>query len=107
LKAYGIGFHQGKYEALVQIRPVKVWRDADKDMEFDETKIDEGLFGINIHKAGADSTYVENWSEGCQVFKTLADFDEFMTIMRKARDAGFTQFTYTLINSKDILTQNS
>ncbi len=60
------------------------------------------MFGINIHKAGADSTYVENWSEGCQVFKKSADFDAFMAICRKARDKHGNSFTYTLIESADI-----
>ena len=60
-------------------------------------------FGINIHKAGADSTYVENWSEGCQVFKKSADFEEFMTIVRKSKDIHGNSFTYTLIESSDIV----
>ena len=58
--SHALGLHQGKYEALKQAKPVKVWRDKNKDMIFDETKIDEGVFGINIHKAGKDSTWVEN-----------------------------------------------
>ncbi len=65
-------------------------------------RLPEGVFGINIHKAGADSTYVENWSEGCQVFKKSADFEEFMKICRKAKDIHGNRFTYTLIESKDI-----
>jgi hypothetical protein len=97
-----IGLHQGKYEALKQAKPVKVFRDANKDMNFDENKVTEGVFGINIHKAGADSTYVENWSEGCQVFKKEADFNQFMEICRKSRDIHGNGFTYTLIESKDI-----
>ena len=100
--SHGIGLHQGKYEALKQAKNVKVYRDANKDLNYDETKIQEGVFGINIHKAGADSTYVENWSEGCQVFKKAADFEEFMTIVRKARDIHGNSFTYTLIESSDI-----
>jgi len=100
--AYTLGLHQGKYEALRQQKPVKVYRDANRDMNYDETKIQEGIFGINIHKAGADSTYVENWSEGCQVFKRAADFEEFMTIIRKAGSIYGKSFTYTLIESKDI-----
>ena len=100
--SHGIGLHQGKYEALKQAKNVKVYRDANKDLNYDETKIQEGVFGINIHKAGADSTYVENWSEGCQVFKKAADFEEFMTIVRKARDIHGNSFTYTLIESTDI-----
>jgi hypothetical protein len=100
--SHNIGLHQGKYEALRQAKNVKVYRDANKDLNYDENKIAEGVFGINIHKAGADSTYVENWSEGCQVFKKSADFEEFMKICRKARDTHGNSFTYTLIESSDI-----
>jgi hypothetical protein len=67
-----------------------------------ENKTQEGVFGINIHKAGVDSTFVENWSEGCQVFKKSADFDAFMAIVRIARDIHGNSFTYTLIESSDI-----
>lgn len=97
-----LGLHQGKYEALRQKDKVKVYRDPNRDMKFDENKIQEGVFGINIHKAGADSTYVENWSEGCQVFKRAKDFEEFMAVMRKAKDVHGNSFTYTLIESADI-----
>jgi hypothetical protein len=100
--SHGIGLHQGKYEALKQSKSVKVYRDANKDMKYDENKIAEGVFGINIHKAGTDSTYVENWSEGCQVFKKSADFESFMSIIRKSRDIHGNSFTYTLIESSDI-----
>ena len=101
--SHTIRLHQGKYEALGQAKNVKVYRDANRDMVYDEKLIQEGVFGINIHKAGADSTYVENWSEGCQVFKKAKDFEEFMAICRKARDIHGNSFTYTLIESKDIL----
>jgi hypothetical protein len=100
--SHTIRLHQGKYEALGQAKNVKVYRDANKDMKYDEIKIEEGVFGINIHKAGVDSTYVENWSEGCQVFKKSKDFEEFMKICRKARDIHGNSFTYTLIESSDI-----
>lgn len=100
--SHTLGLHQGKYEALKQQKPVKVYRDANKDLTYDENKIQEGIFGINIHKAGADSTYVENWSEGCQVFKKSADFETFMAICRKAGAIHGKSFTYTLIESKDI-----
>jgi len=101
--SHSVGLHQGKYEALRQAKPVKVYRDANKDMTYDESKIQEGIFGINIHKAGADSTYVENWSEGCQVFKKSADFEAFMVIIRKAVKIHGNNFTYTLIESTDIV----
>ena len=100
--SHALGLHQGKYEALKQAKPVKVYRDANKDMTYDESKIQEGIFGINIHKAGVDSTYVENWSEGCQVFKKAADFEAFMVIAREAAKVHGPSFTYTLIESLDI-----
>ena len=100
--SHTLGLHQGKYEALTQQKPVKVYRDADKDLEYDENKTQEGIFGINIHKAGPSSTYVENWSEGCQVFKRAKDFEEFMKICRNAAKVHGASFTYTLIKSSDI-----
>lgn len=99
-----IGLHQGKYEALRQQKPVKVWRDKNKDMTFDETITQEGLFGINIHRSNpkTESQYVENWSEGCQVFKRVKDFNQFMEICNKAKAIHGNSFTYTLLNSSDI-----
>lgn len=101
-KSHMLGLHQGKYLALKQQSPVKVYRDANRDDVYDENKIQEGVFGINIHKAGANSTWVENWSEGCQVFKRTADFDEFLAICKKASEIHGNNFTYTLLESKDI-----
>lgn len=103
--AYQIGLHQGKYEALVQRKPVKVYRDANKDLKFDETKIEEGLFGINIHRSSPTgiSTVIEGWSAGCQVFSNIRDFRQFMQIMNRAKDVFGNNFTYTLIESKDIV----
>ena len=95
--------HQGKYDALCQRNGnVTVWRDANKDLVFEETTKDTGMFGINIHKAGQDSTWVENWSEGCQVFKRVKDFDVFMSICKKASKVWGNKFSYTLIESTDI-----
>jgi len=102
--SHTIGLHQGKYEALRQHRPVKVFRDANKDMTFDENVIDVGIFGINIHRSNpkTESTYVENWSEGCQVFKRVKDFDLFMSICNKAKVIHGNSFSYTLLTSGDI-----
>lgn len=98
-----IGLHQGKYEALRQQKPVKVYRDKDKDMEYDFVDEDTGIFGINIHRSNpkTESTYVENWSEGCQVFKKVNQFNTFMDICRLARNIHGNSFTYTLLTSDD------
>jgi hypothetical protein len=102
--AYQIGLHQGKYEALVQRGPVQVFRDANKDMKFDTPLIDEGLFGINIHRSSPTgvSTLVDGWSAGCQVFASIGDFRRFMQLMKNAEAIFGNKFSYTLIESKDI-----
>ena len=100
---WSIDKHQGKYDALCQrLAKVKVYRDNDFDLEYDEDKITEGMYGINIHKSGQDSTWVENWSAGCQVFKRVKDFDVFMSICKKAAKIHGNSFTYTLLESNDI-----
>jgi hypothetical protein len=104
--SHQIGLHQGKYEALTQRRPVKVYRDRNRDLKYDldPSKIDEGLFGINIHRASATgtSTLVDGWSAGCQVFASNGDFSHFMNVIRHARTRWGNTFTYTLIESRDI-----
>lgn len=98
-----IGLHRGKYEALRQKGKVTVWRDNNKDLTFDEVTEDTGYFGINIHRSNAttESEYVESWSAGCQVFKRVKDFNEFMSICREARKVFGNSFTYTLLESTD------
>lgn len=99
--------HQGKYDALCQDKAVKVFRDKNKDMKFDmdPKTIHEGVFGINIHRSNptTESTFVENWSEGCTVFKRVKDFNQFMSICYKASTIHGNRFTYTVLESKDII----
>ena len=106
--SHKVGLHQGKYEALRQQKPVQVYRDDNKDGKYDllEENVQEGIFGINIHRAtaktGGTSTRVDKWSAGCQVIASNNDFKEFMEICNKAKDVWGNSFTYTLIESNDI-----
>lgn len=100
-----IGKHQGKYEALVQRRPVTVHRDADKDGRIDlSAGTETGLFGINLHRAREDgrSMQVDRWSAGCQVVAKSQDFDILMAVVRRARTQWPNYFSYTLINESDL-----
>lgn len=103
--SHQIGLHQGKYEALVQRGKMKVYRDDDQDSEhdFDPETIQEGTFGINIHRSSArgQSTKVGKWSAGCQVFANLSEFEIFMSICRKAKKVWGNSFTYTLLDEAD------
>jgi len=103
---YKVDLHSSKYPALCQrLGPVSVYRDNNRDenRELDSSTIQTGYFGINIHKAGWNSEYVNNWSAGCQVFKRFKDFDEFMDIVNKSRSIFGNKFTYTLITKEDLI----
>lgn len=102
---YKLDLHAGKYLALCQrLGPVQVYRDNDKDDKYDldPSTIDEGMFGINIHKAGLNSTEVNGWSAGCQVFKRYNDYKDFLYVCKTASKIFGNKFTYTLINKSDI-----
>jgi len=107
--SHKLRLHGGKYLALGQKKEVTVYRDRNKDDRYDlnESTTTTGLFGINIHRAtaleGKTSTYVDKWSAGCQVIASNDDWKKFLAICEKARDIHGNSFSYTLINSKDII----
>jgi hypothetical protein len=49
-----------------QIKPIKIYRDGNKDGVIDTNITQNGLFGINFHQAGLGN-FIDNWSAGCQV----------------------------------------
>lgn len=49
-----------------QIKPIKIYRDGNKDGVIDTKTTQTGLFGINFHQAGLGN-FIDNWSAGCQV----------------------------------------
>tara|TARA_R100001377_G_C3166597_1_gene101541 strand:+ start:97 stop:708 length:612 start_codon:yes stop_codon:yes gene_type:complete len=108
-KSHKMRLHAGKYMALGQQNPVKVYRDNNRDANYDldESTIEEGVFGINIHRAtkyeGKTSTYIDKWSAGCQVIASNDDWHEFLGICKKAKDIWGNNFTYTLLESKDLI----
>ena len=103
--AYKIGYHKGKYKALCQAKPLPVYRDGNKDDKFDlnPLSIDKGIFGINIHKAGDNSTLVDGWSYGCQVLSKSIDFNALMRLVERSASIYGNSFTYTLINEEDLI----
>ncbi len=102
-----LGLHKGQYTALCQRKPVKVYRDNNKDAIYDlePKKIDEGIFGINIHRA--NQAYVRQtidmYSAGCQVFQEPNQFNSFINVCKKQKELYGNSFTYTLIEEKDLV----
>ena len=104
---YSVSKHRGKYDALCQKNgKVRVWRDDDRDkiLDMDDSTIQEGYFGINIHRAAAvgEVEHVNGYSAGCQVFKAARDFNEFMVLIKLSAQKYNNKFTYTLITEDDI-----
>lgn len=108
-QAYQIGLHRGKYYALVQRRPITVIRDYDRNaiLDFNNGRLDTGMFGVNIHRASVNGTTktVDNYSAGCQVFANINDFNLFMQLCEKHRTLYGNSFTYTLIDKRAIARQ--
>ena len=107
--SHKLDFHQGRYLALRQKSDVTVYRDNDRDNNYNlnESKTDTGVFGINIHRAtgrsGGKSIRVDKWSAGCQVIADNDDWHTFLGICQSAREIHGNSFSYTLIESKDIV----
>ena len=97
LNTYQLGLHQGKYTALCQRKPVTVYRDGNKNGIAEATAVtDTGLFGINIHRANPNvvSTIIDKWSAGCQVLNDPIDFN---FLIKRCKESGLKEFTYTLL----------
>ena len=107
--SHKLRLHGGKYLALGQQKPLTVYRDNNRDDKYDldESKTDTGIFGINIHRAtkyeGKKSTNIDKWSAGCQVIASNDDWHEFLDICQQAREVWSNNFTYTFIESKDLI----
>ena len=107
--SHKLRLHQGKYLALGQKKPMSIYRDANLDGKYDliEESVREELIGINIHRAtgksGGKSTRVDKWSAGCQVIADNDDWHTFLDICQTAREIHGNSFSYTLLESKDIV----
>ena len=100
---YTIGKHRGQYLALVQSGKVKVYRDNNRDniLDMDPETIQDGYFGINIHKRSGESDSVNGASAGCQVFRYAKEFDRMMYLAGKqVSERGWKTFTYTLLEEE-------
>lgn len=105
VKAFKLGFHKGKYPALVQNVPLPLYRDNNKDGKLDFTNLQEpAMCGINFHRANANHTsvQVDSWSAGCQVVANPVDFGKIMQIIYESAARYGDKFTYTLFSDKDV-----
>ena len=103
-RAFAIGTHRD-YPALVQVEPVTVYRDANRDgnLDIENAPEETGMFDIHIHRAGPTPVLmVGRWSAGCQVFQDAAQFDFFMAQCNEGARKYGNRFTYTLLTADDL-----
>lgn len=121
---FKIGFHQNRtgkaggktkkdgslapeHKALVQATTAQI-RNKPGDTAYAKPgskTAQQGAIGINIHHASETGTTsdVYNYSEGCQVFASKNQHDEFMTLCEQQVDKTKKgMFTYTLIPQKEL-----
>ncbi|MDC9824805.1 glycoside hydrolase family protein [Devosia sp. ZB163] len=87
-KAWRVGTHlpgkpSASHEALVQVEPVTVHRDLNKDYQRIDDRLDVGLFGINQHWGyNAPKDDLGQTSAGCLVGRTKDGHREFMALVK-------------------------
>lgn len=111
-KAWNVGIHNAKkksaHEALVQVGPISVFRDLNKDGKRTGDKIDVGsTFGVNQHSGfNADPNNIGRASAGCLVGRSVDEHKQFMALVKtdpRFRDAsqGYRYVT-TVIAGNDL-----
>ena len=107
LNLWKFGFHKGKQDhpALIQVNPIKVYRDNNLDAQknFNEASVEEGLFGINMHRASqwGITRLVGLYGAGCQVHEDGDRYkNTFIPIVKSSLSIKDRLFSYTLITEK-------
>lgn len=103
--AFKIGYHKGQYKALVQNKPLLLYRDADRDNELEYVgEPSWEMAGINLHRANANvkSKQVDRFSAGCTVIADPGDFTELLNLVDVAASMYGDTFTYTLFEECDL-----
>lgn len=93
-----------KYPYFQQIKPIDVYRDANGDKHIDKEQVQNGLFGINIHRMsgiGVLGGILNNWSEGCMGIDEL-NWRKILPVIRSAVKIYGINFTATLIEKSDL-----
>jgi hypothetical protein len=108
-KAWCVGMHgvSNAHEALVQVAPVTVWRDLNKDFIRPGDKAETGLFGINQHW-GYDypKNDIRGASAGCLVGRTTQGHREFMALVKRDKrylTSNRYVFNSTIIAGNDLV----
>jgi predicted ribonuclease toxin of YeeF-YezG toxin-antitoxin module len=85
-KAWRIGKHKNRELALVQVAPVDIIRDTNRNGKVDvEDEKEHSQIGANQHSA-SDQKLVDEASAGCPVGRTSKGHQEFMSFLQQDLD---------------------
>lgn len=83
------GKHKGKMDALRQVKPIKYYRDGNKNGKSEEIgKEYSGIIGVNFHtntynkRSEAIKTLIGGWSLGCQVCNNTPHYNRIIDLVR-------------------------
>lgn len=107
-KAWMVGVHGNSFphESLIQVAPVTVCRDLNKDGYRTGDKLDTGLFGINQHSTSGSPKEIGYWSAGCFVGRSLSEHRIFMNLLksdRRYRENPQYVFRTTIIDGSKLI----
>jgi hypothetical protein len=96
---YGLwkfGYHRGKMPALKQIRPIKYFRDWNKNNKVEEMgRLYEGMRGINFHTVTYQKAMnlirklIGGWSVGCQVINNVRKYFQILDLVKGQKDVTY------------------
>jgi hypothetical protein len=86
---YGYGLHHGKMACLRQQKPIKYYRDTNRNEKAEEIgELHEGIINANFHGVSYDpeskiiKTNINGWSAGCQVCNNMSDYRAIIRMVR-------------------------
>lgn len=90
------GYHRGKMKALKQAKPIKYYRDWNKNQKAEQIgEVYEGMIGINFHTVlyGQNMSFwrklIGGWSVGCQVANVVKDYYEILHLTEKQESVSY------------------
>ena len=101
LNIYKIGTHLGA-PAMKTTGPQKFYRDSSPGNVIKYTNKGTGWTGMLIHRGYAGGGAVNNWSEGCQVFSSSTQLQQFFQVCEEHKSRYGNSFHYTLMLERDL-----
>jgi hypothetical protein len=92
--SHAYGLHKGR-AAYRQVKGFPYFRDDNRNQRVDEIGPEyNDIIYANIHRAGVNSTVINNWSTACMVTANLTEFQKFLAAL-KAR--GYPKVTLVIL----------